>query len=107
MWEKRQIEMMQRLRAERDALQPPPPPPRRRGRPTLIEQVQAQIVKAFVDLPEDSPLLARVHGRLGQRVAEARARLGKGVQSGAQTHHLVRTGDKSPLASAGKPCPQK
>jgi hypothetical protein len=56
MWERRQMETMQRLRAERDALEPPPPPPRRRGRPTLIAQVQAQIVKAFVQLPEHSPL---------------------------------------------------
>jgi hypothetical protein len=75
MWEKRQIEMMQRLRAEREALAPPPPPPRRRGRPTLLAQVQAQIVKAFVQLPEDSPLLVGLHGRLGQRVAEARREL--------------------------------
>jgi hypothetical protein len=75
MWEKRQIEMMQRLRAEREALQPPPPPPRRRGRPTLLAQVQAQIVKAFVQLPEGSPLLVGLHGRLGQRVAEGRREL--------------------------------
>jgi hypothetical protein len=34
--------------------------------------MQAQIVKAFVQLPEGSPLLARLHGRLAQRVAEAR-----------------------------------
>jgi hypothetical protein len=72
MWEWRQIERMQRLRAEREALEPPPPPRRRRGRPTLIEQMQAQIVKTFAELPEDSPLLAPLHGRLGQRVAEAR-----------------------------------
>jgi hypothetical protein len=72
MREKRQIEMMQRLRAEREALQPPP---RRRGRPTLLAQVQAQIVKAFVQLPESSPLLVGLHGRLGQRVAEARREL--------------------------------
>jgi hypothetical protein len=72
MWEQRQIERMQRLRAAREALEPPPPPRRRRGRPTLIEQMQAQIVKAFVQLPEGSPPLARLHGRLGQRVAEAR-----------------------------------
>jgi hypothetical protein len=77
MWEERQIATMQRLRAAREAREPPPPPPprRRRGRPTLIAQVQAQIVKAFVQLPEDSPLLARLHGRLGQRVAEARREL--------------------------------
>jgi hypothetical protein len=79
MRERRELETMQCLRAEREAPAPPPPPPppRRRGRPTLIAQVQSQIVKAFVQLPEDSPLLARLHGRLGQRVAEARAQLGK------------------------------
>jgi hypothetical protein len=37
--------------------------------------MQSQIVKTFVQLPEDSPLLARLHGRLGQRVAEARREL--------------------------------
>ena len=72
MWEKRQMETMQRLRAAREAHEPSPPPRRRRGRPTLIEQMQAQIVKTFVQLPADSPLLARLHGRLAQRVAEAR-----------------------------------
>jgi hypothetical protein len=75
MWEKRQMETMQLLRAAREALEPPPPPRRRRGRPTLIEQMQAQIVKVFVQLPADSPLLARLHGRLAQRVAEARREL--------------------------------
>jgi hypothetical protein len=77
MWEWRQIERMQRLRAEREALEPPPPPRRRRGRPTLIEQMQAQTVKAFAQLPEGSPLLARLHGRLGERVAEARRDQGR------------------------------
>ena len=47
------------------------------ARPTLIEQMQAQIVKVFVQLPEGSPLLVGLHGRLGQRVAEARAQLGQ------------------------------
>jgi hypothetical protein len=37
MWEQRQMETMQRLRAERDALEPPPPPPQRRGRPSNAE----------------------------------------------------------------------
>ena len=41
MWEQRQMETMQRLRAEREALEPPRP---RRGRPTIIAQAQAQIV---------------------------------------------------------------
>jgi hypothetical protein len=72
MWEQQQIETMQRLRAAREAAEPPPPPRRRRGRPTLIEQMQAQIVKSFVQLPEGSPLLERLHGRLAQRVAEVR-----------------------------------
>jgi hypothetical protein len=72
MWEQRQMETMQRLRAELDAVEPPPPPPRRRGRPTLIAQVQGQIVKAFVQLPEHSPVLAGLHGRLRERVVEAR-----------------------------------
>jgi hypothetical protein len=68
MWERRQMETMQRLRAEREALEPS----RRRGRPTIIAQAQAQIIRALAQLPEHSPLLARLHGRLGQRVAEAR-----------------------------------
>jgi hypothetical protein len=72
MWEERQIGMMQRLRAAREALEPPPAPRRRRGRPTVLEQVQSQIVKTFAQLPEGSPLLARLHGRLGECVAEAR-----------------------------------
>jgi hypothetical protein len=72
MWEKRQMETMQRLRAEREALEPPPPPPRRRGRPTLIAQVQTQILKAFARLPQHSPWLARLHGRLREGVVEAR-----------------------------------
>jgi hypothetical protein len=79
MWATRQLAAAEARRAEaqaaREALQPPPPPPRRRGRPTLLAQVQAQIVKAFVQLPEQSPLLAGLHGRLGQRVAEARREL--------------------------------
>jgi hypothetical protein len=41
MWEKRQIETMQRLRAEREALEPRPTR-RRRGRPTIIARAQAQ-----------------------------------------------------------------
>jgi hypothetical protein len=60
MWEMRQMETMQRLRAAREALQPPPPAPRRRGRPTLIEQVQAQTLRALTQLPEHSRLLARL-----------------------------------------------
>jgi hypothetical protein len=54
MWEQRQMETMQRLRAERETLEPPPP--RRRGRPTILAQARAQILKAFVQLPEHSPL---------------------------------------------------
>jgi hypothetical protein len=80
MWEWRQMERMQRVRTLRDALEPPPPPPRRRGRPTLIEQMQAQIVKTFAQLPENSPLLVRLHGRLGQRVADARRDLERRVR---------------------------
>jgi hypothetical protein len=68
MWERRQMETMQRLRAEREALEPRP----RRGRPTIIARAQAQIVKAFVQLPEHSPLLAHLHGRLREHVVEAR-----------------------------------
>jgi hypothetical protein len=37
MWETRQIETMQRIRAEREALEQPAPPPRRRGRPSNAE----------------------------------------------------------------------
>jgi hypothetical protein len=72
MWKKRQIETMQRLRAEREALQSPPPPPRRRGRPTLLAQVQAQILRTFAQLPEHSPLLADLEPHLLARVAEVR-----------------------------------
>jgi hypothetical protein len=56
MWEMRQMETMQRLRAAREALEPPPPPPRRRGRPARLSQVKAQILKAFEQLPEHSSL---------------------------------------------------
>ena len=72
MWERRQMETMQRLRAEREALEPPPPPPRRRGRPTLIAQAQAQIARALAQLPEHSPWLAQLAPRHLARVAEAR-----------------------------------
>jgi hypothetical protein len=76
MWEKRQIATMQRLRAEREALEPRPPR-RRRGRPTIIAQAQAQIVRVLARLPEQSPWIGRLDDRLRERVAEARARLGK------------------------------
>jgi hypothetical protein len=48
-------------------------PPRRlrRGRPTLIEQMQAQTLRALAQLPEHSPLLARLAPHLA-RVAETR-----------------------------------
>jgi hypothetical protein len=74
MWEKRRMETMQRLRAERIALEPPPPPPppRRRGRPTIIRQAQAQIVKALAQLPEHSPWLAQLAPHHLARVGEAR-----------------------------------
>jgi hypothetical protein len=72
MWERRQIETMQRLRAEREALEPPPPPPRRRGRPTVIRRAQAQIVRVLALLPEHSPWLAQLAPRHLARVAEAR-----------------------------------
>ena len=72
MWEKRQIETMERLRAERDALEPPPPPPRRRGRPTIIARAQAQIVRVLAQLPEHSPWLASLAPHDLARVAEAR-----------------------------------
>jgi hypothetical protein len=72
MWEQRQMETMQRLRAERDALEPPPPPPRRRGRPTIIARAQAQILRSLAQLPEHSPLLARLAPRHLARVAAAR-----------------------------------
>jgi hypothetical protein len=71
MWEWRQIERMQRAQALLDALEPPPPSRRRRGQPTVLERVRSQIVKAFVRLPEGSPLLERLHGRLAECVAEA------------------------------------
>jgi hypothetical protein len=74
MREQRQMETMQRLRAERDALEPPPPRPRQRGRPTLIAQAKEQTLKAFAQLPAHSPWLERLDERLRQQVAEARAR---------------------------------
>ena len=46
MWERQQIETMQRLRAEREALEPRPPR-RRRGRPTIIARAQAQILRSL------------------------------------------------------------
>jgi hypothetical protein len=73
MWEKRQIETMQRLRAEWDALEPPPPPPRRpRRRPTIIARAQAQILCTLAQLPEHSPWLASLAPHHLARVAEAR-----------------------------------
>ena len=76
MWEKRQIETMQRLRAEREALEPPPPPPRRRrGRPTIIARAQSQIARALAQLPEHSPWLAQLAPHHRTRVAEARREL--------------------------------
>jgi hypothetical protein len=77
MWEKRQMETMQRLRSERDALEPPPPPPRRRGWPTVIQRARAQITRALAQLPEHSPWLAQLAPHHLARVAEVRARLGK------------------------------
>jgi hypothetical protein len=77
MREKRQMETMQRLRAEREALEPPPPPRGRRGRPTLIAQAQAQILRTLAQLPEHSPWLAQLAPHHLARVAEARARLRK------------------------------
>jgi hypothetical protein len=70
MWEMRQIETMQRLRADREEPQAPSPPLRRRGRPTLIAQVQAQTLRALAQLPEHSPLLARLDQHHVARVAE-------------------------------------
>ena len=72
MWEKRQMETMQRLRAEREALEPPPPPPRVRGRPTVIRRAQAQLLRTLAQLPEQSPWLASLAPHHLARVAEAR-----------------------------------
>jgi hypothetical protein len=64
MWERRQMETMQRLRAERDALEPPSQPPRRRGRPSnpnwhrgslRIAQAKAQIAGLRAKLREPLP----------------------------------------------------
>jgi hypothetical protein len=71
MWEKRQMEAMQRLRAERDALEPRPPR-RRRGPPTIIARAQSQILRTLALLPEHSPWLASLAPRHLARVAEAR-----------------------------------
>jgi len=71
MWERQQIETMQRLRAEREALEPRPPR-RRRGRPTIIARAQAQILRSLAQLPEESPWLASLAPQHLARVAEAR-----------------------------------
>src|SRR5215831_2206838 len=72
MRELREIEAMRRVQDAPDALRPPPAPPRRRGRPTLIAQAQAQILRSLAQLPEQSPWLGRLDDRLRERVAEAR-----------------------------------
>jgi len=69
MRELREIEAMRRVQ---DARQPPSPPPRRRGRPTIIAQAQAQIVRVLAQLPEHSPWLASLAPHDLARVAEAR-----------------------------------
>ena len=76
MWERRQMETMRRLRAEREALEPRSPR-RRRGRPTIIARAQAQIARALAQLPEHSPWLASLAPQHLARVAEARAQLRK------------------------------
>jgi hypothetical protein len=76
MREKRQLETMQRLRAEREALEPRPPR-RRRGQPTIIARAQAQIARSLALRPEHSPWLASLAPQHLARVAEARARLRK------------------------------
>jgi hypothetical protein len=86
MWEERQIEMMQRLRATREAAEPPPPPRRRRGRPTLIEQMQMQTLWALAQLPEGSPWLAQLTPHHLARVAEVRRARGQ-----IQTHAMHQT----------------
>jgi hypothetical protein len=68
MWEIRQIETMQRLRAAREARETPPPPPRRRGRPSnaklaarltpdLIAQAKVRLVEMLgkSERPHDGP----------------------------------------------------
>jgi hypothetical protein len=73
MWAKRQLAAAEARRAAaqaaREALQPAP---RRRGRPTLLAQVQAQLLRTFAQLPEHPPLLARLAPHDLARVAEAR-----------------------------------
>jgi hypothetical protein len=76
MRELREIEAMRRVQDARDALEPPPPP-RRRGRPTIIAQAQAQILRTLAQLPKSSPWLAQLAPHDLARVAEARARLRK------------------------------
>ena len=44
------------FRTGRDALRPPSAPARKRGCPTILAQAKEQILKAFSQLPEDSPL---------------------------------------------------
>jgi hypothetical protein len=61
MWEQREMETMQRLRAEREALEPPPP--RRRGRPSNAE-LAARLT------PE---LIAKAKARLGELFANLRS----------------------------------
>jgi hypothetical protein len=85
MWEMRQIETMQCLRAAHEAFRPPPPPPRRRGRPTLVAQVQRQILRTLAQLPEHSPLLAHIDDRHAGRLAEARQNLERDRSRGARS----------------------
>jgi hypothetical protein len=77
MWQWRQIERMQRARALREALEPPPPPRRRRGRPTLIEQMKMQTLRALAQLPEHSRWLAQLPPHHLARVAEVRRDLAR------------------------------
>jgi hypothetical protein len=72
MRELREIEAMRRVQDARDALRPPPAPPRRRGRPTIIAQAQAQILRTLAQLPKHSPWLASLAPHHLARVAEAR-----------------------------------
>jgi hypothetical protein len=53
MWEMREIETMQRIRAEREARQPPSTPPRRRGRPSnaeLVKRAKAELTEALAQV---------------------------------------------------------
>jgi hypothetical protein len=85
MWEMRQIESMQRIRAAREALQPPPPP-RRRGCPSSAE-LAARLS------PE---LIAQAEARLDRRIYSRRAKVKNGDAVNQGVKDFVAEGTERP-----------